>query len=205
MELNKKIVDVIEIYGFSYSAVVEQDDEYYIELYQDTPAGEDWHVTIWFDGNDNSFINSFREYVESFDVDEEVEIWIGSRGKNGVPNSISVLVKDAEWKKETLGKMLKDLEDLDENEDDIMTFFVLDSVNDKDAPVVFFIPLNKQLEVENLAKTLVASEDFYEVECNFEKVLKENNIEYEWIGTICNTYNRQKDWIDDKFPRVIVG
>lgn len=205
MELNKKIVDVIENNGFYYSAVVEQDNEFYIELYRDTPAGEDWHVIIWFNGSDNGFINSFRKYVEDFDVDEEAEIYIESRGKRGVPSSISVLVKDAEWKKETLGKMLKDLEDLDENEDDIMTFFVLDSVNDKDAPVVFFIPLNKQLEVENLAKTLVASEDFYEVECNFEKVLKENNIEYEWIGTICNTYNRQKDWIDDKFPRVIVG
>lgn len=205
MELNKKIVDVIENNGFCYDAVVEQDNEFYIELYRDTPAGEDWHVIIWFNGSDNGFINSFRKYVEDFDVDEEAEIYIESRGKRGVPSSISVLVKDAEWKKETLGKMLKDLEDLDENEDDIMTFFVLDSVNDKDAPVVFFIPLNKQLEVENLAKTLVASEDFYEVECNFEKVLKENNIEYEWIGTICNTYNRQKDWIDDKLPRVIVG
>lgn len=205
MELNKKIVDVIENNGFYYSAVVEQDNGFYIELYRDTPAGEDWHVIIWFNGSDNGFINSFRKYVEDFDVDEEAEIYIESRGKRGVPSSISVLVKDAEWKKETLGKMLKDLEDLDENEDDIMTFFVLDSVNDKDAPVVFFIPLNKQLEVENLAKTLVASKDFYEVECNFEKVLKENNIEYEWIGKICDVVNCQKDWIDDKISRVIVG
>lgn len=205
MELNKKIIDVIENSGFCYSVVMEHDNKFYIELYQDTPAGEDWHVIIWFDGSDNGFINSFRRYSESFDVDEETEVLVESRGKHGVPISISLLVKDAEWKKEALGKMLNDLEDLDENKDDIMTFFVLDSVNDKDAPVVFFIPLNKQLEVENLAKTLVASEDFYEVECNFEKVLKENNIEYEWIGTICNTYNRQKDWIDDKLPRVIVG
>lgn len=205
MKLNEKIIEVIENNGFCCSAVVEQDNGFYIELYQDTPAGEDWHVTIWFNGSDNDFINSFIRYSETFDVDEEAEIWIKSRGKHGVPSSISVLVKDAEWKKETLGKMLKDLEDLDENEYDIMTFFVLDSVNDKDAPVVFFIPLNKQLEVENLAKTLVASEDFYKVECNFEKILKENNIEYEWIGKICDVVNRQKDWIDDKIPRVIVG
>ena len=86
-----------------------------------------------------------------------------------------------------------------------MTFFVVDSIHDKDAPIAYLIPLNKQLEVENLAKTLVASEDFYKVECNFEKVLKENNIKYEWIGKICDEYNRQKDWIDDKIPRVIVG
>ncbi|WP_270425408.1 hypothetical protein [Blautia intestinalis] len=205
MKLNEKIIEVIENNGFCCGAVVEQDNGFYIELYQDTPAGEDWHVTIWFNGSDNDFINSFIRYSEIFDVDEEAEIWIKSRGKHGVPSSISVLVKDAEWKKETLGKTVKDLEDIDENEYDIMTFFVLDSVNDKTAPVVFFIPLNKQLEVENLAKTLVASEDFYEVECNFEKVLKENNIEYEWIGKICDVVNRQKDWIDDKISRVIVG
>lgn len=205
MKLNEKIIEVIENNGFCYSAVMEYDNKFYIELYQDTPAGEDWHVIIWFDGSDNGFINSFKRYSESFDVDEETEVLVESRGKYGVPSSISVLVKDAEWKKETLGKMMKDLEDLDENKDGIMTFFVLDSVNDKDAPVVFFIPLNKQVEVENLAKTLVASEDFYEVECNFEKVLKENNIEYEWIGKICEVVYRQKDWIDDKIARVIVG
>lgn len=205
MELNKKIIKVIENNGFGCHAVMEHDNKFYIELYQDTPAGEDWNVIIWFDGSDNDFINSFTRYSEIFDVDEEVEVLIESRGKHGVPSSISVLVKDAEWKKETLGKTLKDLEDIDKNEYDIMTFFVLDSVNDKTAPVVFFIPLNKQLEVENLAKTLVASEDFYKVECNFEKVLKENNIEYEWIGKIHDVVNRQKDWIDDKISRVIVG
>ena len=205
MELNKKIIKVIENNGFGCHAVMEHDNKFYIELYQDTPAGEDWNVIIWFDGSDNDFINSFTRYSEIFDVDEEVEVLIESRGKHGVPSSISVLVKDAEWKKETLGTTLKDLEDIDENEYDIMTFFVLDSVNDETAPVVFFIPLNKQLEVENLAKTLVASENFYEVECNFEKVLRENNIKYEWIGKICDVVNRQKDWIDDKIPRVIVG
>lgn len=205
MKLNEKIIEVIENNEFGHYAVAEQDNEYYIELYQNTPAGEDWYVTIWFDGSNNGFINSFRKYAEDFDVDEEAEIWIKSRGKHGVPSSISVLVKDAEWKKETLGKTLKDLEDLDENEDDIMTFFVLDSVNDNDAPAVYLIPLKKQLEVENLAKTLVVSEDFYQIECSFEKLLKENNIKYEWIGKICDVVNRQTDWIDDNISRVIVG
>ena len=204
MELSKKIVDVIENSGFNYDGV-DEDDGYSVELYQSTPAGEDWHVIICFNGSNNGFIDSFRRYFESFDVDEEAEIFIESRGKHGVPSSISLLVKDAEWKKEKLGLLLKDLEDIDDEEDNVMTLFVLDSVDDKDDPVVFFIPLNKQLEVENLARTLVASEDFYEVECNFEKVLKENNIKYEWIGIIYEGYNRQKDWIDDKIPRVIVG
>lgn len=205
MKLNEKIIEAIENNGFCCSAVMEYDNKFSIELYQYTTAGEDWNVIIWFDGSDNGFINSFRKYAEDFDVDEEAEVFIELRGEYGVPSSISLLVKDAEWKKEKLGLLLKDLEDLDENEDDIMTFFVLDSVNDNDAPVVFFIPLNKQLEVENLAKTLVVSEDFYQIECSFEKLLKENNIKYEWIGKICDVVNRQKDWIDDNISRVIVG
>ena len=204
MELNKKIVDVIQNSGFNYDGV-DEEDGYSVKLYQSTPAGEDWHVIIWFNGSDNGFINSFRKYVEDFDVDEEAEIYIESRGKHGVPSSISVLVKDAEWKKEKLGLLLKDLEDIDNEEDNVMTFFVVDSIHDKDTPIAYLIPLNKQLEVENLAKTLVVSEDFYEVECNFEKILKENNIKYEWIGKICDVVNRHVDWIDDKIPRVIVG
>ena len=205
MKLNEKIIEVIENNGFGCHAVMEYDNKFYIELYQYTPAGEDWNVIIWFDGSDNGFINSFRRYSESFDVDEETEVLVESRGKYGVPSSISLLVKDAEWKKETLGITLKDLEDIDDEEDNIMTLFVLDSVDNKDDPIVYLIQLNKQLEVENLAKTLVTSENFYEVECNFEKLLKENNIKYEWIGKICEAFNRQKDWIDDKISRVIVG
>lgn len=205
MKLNEKIVDIIQNRGFNYDGVDEENYIYNVRLYQSTPAGEDWYVIIWFNGSDNGFIDAFRKYSESFDVDEEAEFWIESRGERGVISSIRKILEDAEWKKETLGKTLKDLEDLDENEDDVMTFFVLDSVDDKDAPVVFCIPLNKQLEVEKLARTLVVSEDFYEVECNFKKLLEENNIKCEWIGKICDEYNRQKDWIDDKIPRVIVG
>ena len=42
--------------------------------------------------------------------DEEVEIWIPSRGKNGVPSSISTLLHDAEWKLEQLESLLSDLQ-----------------------------------------------------------------------------------------------
>ena len=107
-------------------------------------------------------------------------------------------------KKETLGKTLKDLEDLDENEDDIMTFFVLDSINDDDMPIVYVIPLKKQLEVEKLAKSIV-TENFDDAEYEFERLLRRNGINSELIGIIDSVTNRQKDWIDDKVPRVIVG
>ena len=201
MKLSKKILDVLENNGFNYGEITEQNEDYYIEINQDTPAGEDWIVTIWFDGDDESFINSFRKFVESFDIDEEVELWIESRGKNGVPSSVRELVEDAEWKKETLGKTLKDLEDIDK--DNRVTLFVLDSINDRNKPIIYVIPLDKQLEVEKLAKSII-TENFDDAEYEFERLLRGNDIDFEWMGGIDSAINRQKDWIDDKIPRVIV-
>ena len=113
MELSKKILDILEDNGFSCEKITEQDKKYYIEINQNTPAGEDWWTTIWFDGTSAGFIDSLEEIVSDFDVDEEVEIWIPSRGKNGVPNSIETLVEDAKWK-------LKQLEDLMINLKEVM-------------------------------------------------------------------------------------
>ena len=205
MKLNEKIIEAIENNGFCYSAVVEQDNGFYIELYQDTPAGEDWHVIIWFNGSNNEFINSFRRYSEAFDVDEEAEIWIKSRGEYGVPSSISLLVKDAEWKKEKLGLLLKDLEDIEyaNFNEGLLTLIILDNIDCDEPASVFMIPLIKQIEVEKIAKTIHATSTD-KIEDEFEDLLRENRIKHEWIGRIYDA-NREKDWIDDKISRVIVG
>lgn len=108
--LSDKILEIIENSGFVYNLVHQKDKDVYIELNQDTPAGEDWWCTISFNGTDEDFINSMRKFVYSFDIDEEVEIWIDSRGKNGVPSSIKVLVEDAEWKYKQLENLLDTLE-----------------------------------------------------------------------------------------------
>lgn len=203
MELNKKIVDVIENSGFNYDGVSE-DNGYSVRLYQSTPAGEDWGLIIWFDGSDNGFIYAFRKYSESFDVDDEAEFWIESRGENGIPSSvrkITEILNDAEWKKEQLGLLLKDLEDIDLEEDEAITFFVLDHVDNEVKPILYMIPLNKQLEVEKLARSLKVNE--YDSE--FEDLLIDNHIKYEWMGSIYSAKNRQENWIDDKIARVIVG
>lgn len=203
MELNKKIVDVIENSGFNYDGVSE-DNGYSVRLYQSTPAGEDWGLIIWFDGSDNGFIYAFRKYSESFNVDDEAEFWIESRGENGIPSSvrkITEILNDAEWKKEQLGLLLKDLEDIDLEEDEAITFFVLDHVDNEVKPILFVIPLNKQLEVEKLAKSLKVNE----YGPQFEDLLTDNHIKYEWMGSIYSARGRQENWIDDKIARVIVG
>lgn len=205
MKLNEKIIEAIENNGFGCHAVMEHDNKFYIELYQYTPAGEDWNVIIWFDGSDNGFINSFRKYTEDFDVDEEAEIWIESRGERGVPSSIRVLVDDAEWKEERLQTLLKDLEDIEyvNFNEELLTLIILDNIDCDEPASVFMIPLIKQIEVEKLAKTIHATSTD-KIEDEFEDLLRENRIKHEWIGRIYDA-NRETDWIDDKVSRVIVG
>lgn len=110
IKLNNTIVEILENNGFNYNEVTEQDGKYYIELNNNTPLGEDWWLTVWFDGTDKSFVDAVEEITTNFDIDEEVEIWIPLRGKNGVPSSISALVQDAEWKLEQLESLLSDLQ-----------------------------------------------------------------------------------------------
>lgn len=72
-----------------------------------TPAGEDWIVTVWFDGTARGFKRAIEQYAVYFDIDEEVSLYVDNRGKNGIPSSIEVLLEDAKWK-------MRELEDLAE-------------------------------------------------------------------------------------------
>lgn len=123
MELKKEIIEVIENNGFYLTEVTKQshvidNEQYYVELQQGTPAGEDWWITIWFDGTSDGFVESVRRRSNDFDVDEEVEVFIEGRGKNGIPSSIRTLIEDAEWKEEKLEKLADDLENIWSEEED---------------------------------------------------------------------------------------
>lgn len=111
MKLSNKIIEIVENNGFYICEVEKQGNDFCVEINQYTPCGEDWWETIWFDGTDEGFIEAVRERYNNFDVDEEVEIWIEGRGKNGVPSSIRDLVEDAEWKESTLGELADQLEE----------------------------------------------------------------------------------------------
>ena len=108
----KKIINVLENNDFGTDEITKQGDKYYMEINQYTPEGEDWNECIWFDGTDKGFIDSLEERIDNFDIDEEVEIWVDSRGKNGVPSSIKALIEDAEWKFKTLKNILNELKSL---------------------------------------------------------------------------------------------
>ena len=103
MELHKEILDIIGGLEFGVTkSHKHHSGGCFVELNQYTPEGEDWWVSIVFDGTDIGFCNAVNERYEDFDVDEEVEAWIYSRGKNGVPSSVRALLQDAEWKEQKL-------------------------------------------------------------------------------------------------------
>lgn len=100
----KRFTLIAEKCGFNVEEPQQQGKEWYIELQQYTPAGEDWWVTVWFD-EPNGILESVESLYADFDVDDEAEKWIEGRGKNGVPSSIKVLVEDQEWKEEKLHEL----------------------------------------------------------------------------------------------------
>lgn len=110
-ELNENIVRVLEDNGFTVGKPEYSDHhkEYCIEINQYTDLGEDWWLTLWYDGTDEDFIQKFETVVEYFDPDEEAEIFIEMRGKNGVPDSIRDILDDQVWKLNTLKTTLKEL------------------------------------------------------------------------------------------------
>lgn len=100
--LSDAITDVLEANDFTIIGTYEQDGRYYSECEVYSPAGEDVIVTVWYDGTTQDFVRSFREYADDFDPDEHAEMWVESRGENGVPSTIRELIDDAEAIKATL-------------------------------------------------------------------------------------------------------
>lgn len=113
MKLDNKIIEILENNGFYINEIEKQDKEFYVEINQTTPCGEDWWETVWFDGTNKGFVDGVKNRYDNFDVYEESEIWIGCRGKNGVPSSIRELVEDAEWKKRELRIIFDQLKELE--------------------------------------------------------------------------------------------
>ena len=103
MELSEKIIDIIEEQNFScYGKITKQGDDYYVEIGQYSPAGNDWSEVIWFDGTEGGFINAVRQRALDFDINDEMRLWIPLMGKNGVPEDAEALLEDAKWKKQAL-------------------------------------------------------------------------------------------------------
>lgn len=80
-----------------------------LEFEKYSPAGEDF---IFYVGGDNP-VREVQEYARGFDADEHAEMWVESRGKRGVPDSIRALIDDADAIQEMLTELADALAELD--------------------------------------------------------------------------------------------
>lgn len=94
--LPKKVMDVLEKCEWRLNGIEKQNGEYWAEIENWSPAGEDLVETIWFDGTNKGFCRAVAEYAADFDPDEHAELYVNMRGERGVPNSIRALINDAD-------------------------------------------------------------------------------------------------------------
>ena len=117
--LNKKITKVLGNNRIKLSEKYEADNNEFfqeVEFYSD--AGEDVVETVFYNGTSKDFIRAFREMAMIFDADEHAAMWVDLRGKRGVPDSIRVLIDDADSIKEFLLKVADELENIKDNEEE---------------------------------------------------------------------------------------
>mgnify|MGYP000383992974 FL=1 len=95
------------------------------ELYQHSPAGEDFGFAIEHNNNVEKAIEEIKQYANDFDIDEHIEMWIEARhidnNRLKVP-PIRILVEDAENIQEMLDNLSEFCDELDivqELEEDI--------------------------------------------------------------------------------------
>lgn len=98
----KTIRQILEKNGFN---VMPGPDDYDIAQY--TPAGEDWHITVWK-------LTDLVEFAETFDPEDEMGMWCEAKqhGSKHTRDSIpgyAELWKDQLWKQKILAKVAKQI------------------------------------------------------------------------------------------------
>lgn len=81
-----------------------------VEFWTDT-SGQDIPTEIYFDGTAEDFVREFCEAAENYSVDDEVELYIGIRGKYGVPETVRELLDDCQEAKDTLMEIAEKLKE----------------------------------------------------------------------------------------------
>lgn len=107
----EEIYDVLDNMNIKYSTnYCGSGTEALIEFWTDT-AGQDIPTEFDYDGTPEDFVKQFTESAENYDVDEEVELYINMRGKNGVPDTVRELLDDCQEAKDTLMEIARKLQE----------------------------------------------------------------------------------------------
>jgi hypothetical protein len=107
----EEIYDVLDKLSVRYDTnYCGSETEALIEFWTDT-AGQDIPTEFDYDGTPEDFVKQFTERAENYDVDEEVELYVGMRGKDGVPNTVRELLDDCQEAKDTLMEIARKLQE----------------------------------------------------------------------------------------------
>lgn len=106
----EEIYDVLDDMNVRYNTeYCDSKTEALIEFWTDT-AGQDVLTEFDYDGTPEDFVKQFTERAENYDVDEEVELFVNMRGKDGVPNTVRELLNDCQEAKDTLMEIAEKLQ-----------------------------------------------------------------------------------------------
>lgn len=106
----EKIYDVLDNMDVKYNTnYCGSETQAIIEFWTDT-AGQDIPIEFDYDDTPEDFVKQFTERAENYDVDEEVELYVNMRGKNGVPNTVRELFDDCQEAKDTLMEIAEKLQ-----------------------------------------------------------------------------------------------
>lgn len=112
----EQIEEVLDDMNLRYD--ISKENEAIVEFWTDT-AGQDIPIELDYDGTPEDFVEKFTEAADNYDVDEEVELFVNMRGKQGVPNTVRELLDDCQEAKDTLMEIAEKLKEaLKEDEDD---------------------------------------------------------------------------------------
>lgn len=107
----EKIYDVLDNMNIKYDTnYCGSETQALIEFWTDA-AGQDIPTEFEYDGTPEDFVKQFTERAENYDVDEEVEVYVSMRGKNGIPNTVRELLDDCQEAKDTLMDIARELQE----------------------------------------------------------------------------------------------
>lgn len=100
--LGNELLEVLDKHDMHIICISVDNGQFNADVEFFSPAGEDVIRYICFDGSKEGFVRGFETAADDFDADENAAMWVESRGQNGVPSSIRVLIEDAEAIKKAL-------------------------------------------------------------------------------------------------------
>ena len=104
-QLGAKVRKTLENNDFRICSIEKQNGKYVAELEWYSPAGEDFIVTLWFDGTSADFVREFADYADDFDPETHAVEQYGMRGAPGIRD----LLDDADEIKNTLMRVAAEL------------------------------------------------------------------------------------------------